>query len=470
MIGGMKKTTSRLAIATAAGLFAGGLALTPAQAADLGGDCCADLEERVAELEATTVRKGNRKVSVKVSGQVNYLLLVWDDGEDTDAYIVDNNESSSRFRFTGAAKFKPGWSAGFIMEVEFDGANGNNVSQISDGAPNENRDLTLDGRKVAWYLKSDRLGEIWMGRYSPATDDIQLLNIAGVPGTSAGQFNYGGFFLRVPQGTGGCAGTGCLLSTTLGQLTPSDDTRRGELIRYNTPSLAGFVFSVSWGEDDFFDVAVRYKKEWNSIRVVGGIGYHTDTDETADGQIVAPDAVPVASGGLLAARVTNTDIERYAGSLSIMHTPTGVYGYYGFTYQEFDDNSALINTASDLTTGDREHHYFQLGVKRRWLAKNLGATTIYGEYGWFEGALENTNAPSFSQTFVGAGEAFFANTETDFYGGGIVQDIDKAAMQLWVHFVYYEPEADIVNAATLATASVPFEEFWFLSFGGKIKF
>jgi hypothetical protein len=30
-----------------------------AKAADLGGSC-ADLEERVAELEATTARKGNR--------------------------------------------------------------------------------------------------------------------------------------------------------------------------------------------------------------------------------------------------------------------------------------------------------------------------------------------------------------------------------------------------------------------------
>jgi len=33
----------------------------PAKAADLGGDCCADLEDRVAELEATTVRKGNKR-------------------------------------------------------------------------------------------------------------------------------------------------------------------------------------------------------------------------------------------------------------------------------------------------------------------------------------------------------------------------------------------------------------------------
>ena len=41
----------------------------PAKAADLGGDCCSDLEDRVAELEATTARKGNKKVSVTLYGQ-----------------------------------------------------------------------------------------------------------------------------------------------------------------------------------------------------------------------------------------------------------------------------------------------------------------------------------------------------------------------------------------------------------------
>jgi hypothetical protein len=47
------------------------------RAADLGGDCCADLEDRVAELEATTVRKGNKKVSVTLYGQVNRAALFW---------------------------------------------------------------------------------------------------------------------------------------------------------------------------------------------------------------------------------------------------------------------------------------------------------------------------------------------------------------------------------------------------------
>ena len=54
----------------------------PVEAADLGGDCCADLEERVAELEATTVRKGNKKVKVELYGRVNRVINFWNDGAE----------------------------------------------------------------------------------------------------------------------------------------------------------------------------------------------------------------------------------------------------------------------------------------------------------------------------------------------------------------------------------------------------
>ena len=63
MFGGLRKSTSVFALAAVAGLAMGSMS---AQAADFGGDCCADLEERVAELEATTARKGNRKVSLTI--------------------------------------------------------------------------------------------------------------------------------------------------------------------------------------------------------------------------------------------------------------------------------------------------------------------------------------------------------------------------------------------------------------------
>ena len=67
---------SRFALVAAAGMLLG--AAMPAKAADLGGGCCGDLEERVAELEATVARKGNRVVSLQVYGDVTMGLLVFD--------------------------------------------------------------------------------------------------------------------------------------------------------------------------------------------------------------------------------------------------------------------------------------------------------------------------------------------------------------------------------------------------------
>jgi hypothetical protein len=68
MFGGVGKA-GWATILAASGLMLG--SSIPAQAADLGGDCCADLEERIADLEATTARKGNGKVKLTVYGKVN---------------------------------------------------------------------------------------------------------------------------------------------------------------------------------------------------------------------------------------------------------------------------------------------------------------------------------------------------------------------------------------------------------------
>ncbi|MFA5952918.1 MAG: porin, partial [Hyphomicrobium sp.] len=87
----------------------------PAAAADLGGNCCADLEERIAELEATTARKGNRKVSLTISGWVNEAVFFWDDGVERNTYVGTNELEQSRFRVTGDAKIVDGWSAGYVL-------------------------------------------------------------------------------------------------------------------------------------------------------------------------------------------------------------------------------------------------------------------------------------------------------------------------------------------------------------------
>jgi hypothetical protein len=104
-----------------AATFAAGTAGFPlgANAADLGGDCCADLEERIAELESTTARKGNRKVSLTVAGQVSKAILAWDDGFEDNVYVVGNKNDQTNLSFTGEAEIAKGWKAGYELTIRF---------------------------------------------------------------------------------------------------------------------------------------------------------------------------------------------------------------------------------------------------------------------------------------------------------------------------------------------------------------
>src|SRR3954464_12282704 len=113
----MKKLS--LGALVAAGLLMGGLTAGSASAADLGGNCCADLEERIAELEATTARKGNRKVSLTVSGWVAEQVMWWDDGFEQNVYVGGIGRTlATHVKFTGQATISPGWTAGYVMQLE----------------------------------------------------------------------------------------------------------------------------------------------------------------------------------------------------------------------------------------------------------------------------------------------------------------------------------------------------------------
>jgi hypothetical protein len=141
----------------------------PAKAADLGGDCCADLEERVAELEATTARKGNKKVSVQLYGKVNRAVLFWDDGAEQNTYVVDNHYESSRFGLIGSAKIGSDWSAGYRLEIENLIARSTALNQFDDDAATG---PALNVRWSSMYLNHKRWGELRWGLTATPKYDI----------------------------------------------------------------------------------------------------------------------------------------------------------------------------------------------------------------------------------------------------------------------------------------------------------
>ncbi len=168
MFGGLTKTSSRIAIAAALGVTFGGYAMsTPAKAADLGGDCCADLEERVAELEATTVRKGNKKVSLTISGWVTKSANWWDDGTESNFYVGDKGTTlSSHFQLSGSATIAPGWSGGYTMSVEAPGtAFGFASNQFVPG--DDDGVQAIDTLLSYMWVKSDKYGTLNWGVLEP---------------------------------------------------------------------------------------------------------------------------------------------------------------------------------------------------------------------------------------------------------------------------------------------------------------
>ena len=189
------------------GVFSGS---RTAGAADLGGDCCADLEERVAELEATTVRKGNKKVSVSLSGWVIKSANWWDDGSEQNVYIGDKDLGlSSHFTISGSAQISPGWSAGYTMYIEAPGGVfGFATNQFQDNAGVVTGIGGLNTFLSYMWIKSDHWGTVNWGQSSQATDSLALLpDLSGTVIESNAIFMEGaGFLLRPKGGPKGAAG------------------------------------------------------------------------------------------------------------------------------------------------------------------------------------------------------------------------------------------------------------------------
>src|SRR5689334_8509961 len=286
----------------AMGLFAGGVAMPSAKAADLGGDCCADLEERVAELEATTARKGNRKMSLTITGQVDRVVTWYSDGKTSQTYYgLDNTNSSSRFIFNGSAKVTPKVSMGFEIMIEIEaGGTSSKVSQfdedgkltafipnvnsagppvVNTGIPSFNAHNTDayagDARHMAWWIEHADLGRMTVGRWESAgvLGTIDLTGHLFLPASASFILLNGGFFIRGPGGQ-----VYVPQWSAIGD-PASNNPGRTELVRYDSPSWNGFIYSASIAEaGDYWGTMIRYANEFNGFRVAGTVGYERVTD------------------------------------------------------------------------------------------------------------------------------------------------------------------------------------------------
>jgi len=446
-------------------------------AADLGGNCCADLEERVAELEATTVRKGNRKVSLAITGYVAEQLMWYDNGVADDLYVTGIGSTlNTNFKLTGSANINSDVTAGYVIQVEVgtsdpltagnsafgdDGPSAYHITNTNGGLSSPSVDVLYS----YWFMQSKRLGKVTVGQLPQASEHAAVLvdgsgsfvaaNWVPLNGTAI-NLASGNSELTLPNGAGLALGALQWCSSTSLPIAGDCNAIPINGVRYDSPTFAGFSVSATWGEDDFWDVAGRFAGEFNGIKLAASIAYSQNRDETnltGFNTVLGLSPLQSRDSGYL-------QIGAY-----IEHVPTGLflYGAYGKEYNKNVYNNMPAAKGCDPTgTGaistwgepDGNTWYIKAGLRRKWMP--LGHTVLYGDYS----ERNDTFAANLAAYNV-------TDSKVTQYGLGIVQEIDAAAMSLWVNWNHSDPEA---HTASGANAFGKLEDIDVVTAGALISF
>lgn len=447
----MRKST--LGAVVAAGLMAGGLS-TSASAADFGGNCCADLEERIAELEATTVRKGNRKVSLTISGFVAQQIMYWDDGFESNTYITDTGSVSigTHVAFTGQATIAPGWTAGYVLKVELMNNDSLGVSQNNDDGGNV---FAGAGNSVGiessyWFIKSDQLGRLSVGQQSSAADNQAILPDGSGSLVQANYVLYDVLSFGLRNSGGGFIGAfrwaDLAACRTNGPGVNADcDGYPGNHVRWDSPTFAGFSVSASWGEDDNWAVSGRYAGELGGFKLAAAAAYNVNNDYGPPGPGADQEAAALQVGAY------------------IQHIASGLFVYGAWSEDYIEENFTAGTPEGDMW-------YVKAGIRQRWAS--LGHTVLFGFYGESDDKMTSseTAAPN---DFYAIG---VSSSELEQYGLGVVQEVDAAAMSFWLVWKHFEADVTCGGAGNacvangLAVGNNTLEELDIIKAGALINF
>jgi hypothetical protein len=339
---------------------------------------------------------GGGRGDLSVYGQLNDGWLKVDNGNPTEdnSYFATNAASpnilGARINYDLTADLAIG---GYLAGT----AAWHNSSLQNDftdaGCDSRNLDRNLCLYDASVYLKSATYGKISVGVGETASDGIGSINLAGITYVTNND-------PAVKVGEHEVWGTGWQFADVAPDVT---GVTRGNRVRYDSPTIAGFAVSGSWGEPNytgapadadgrFWDAALRYAGEFGGIRVAGGVGFQNYDRQGHD----------LSQGNLTA-------------GMSIQHIPTGLY---------YSGSVTGINRDAPFKPGPGETdtasaYYLQAGISRNFFG--IGNTTAYGEY-------------SRTSSGANAGAYFVDKSSTNNWGVGIVQNIDAAATSLYLTY------------------------------------
>lgn len=277
------------------------------------------------------VTSGEERVKLTVSGHVSRAVNVVDDGKDTEAYFIDNDNSESCVNFVGTAKIDDDLTLGTRIELT--------IAPNKAGSVDQNTQETGDVFEQRWTeisLASKRFGKLSLGKgftasYGIASSDLSETNVIA---TSTIVDLAGGMLFRQKSDD---SLTDLRINYAFSDF---NGLSRKNRLRYDSPKFYGAHLAVSAISDQRYDAGLYW----------GGKGYGFKS---------------AGAAGVADPNKDDSDLQ-YAGSFSILHEDTGLNLSLSAGKKERDSQSDPTNVF----------------IKAGWLAKlfSVGSTAFSIDY------------------------------------------------------------------------------------------
>jgi len=350
----------------------------------------ADTADYEAHKEPRVISSGIDKVKLSISGQINRAFLATDDGEESDYFFVDNDNSSTRFRFIGDGQVSEDLSVTAALELDAKSNSSSNVSQID-----EQSGSSVGIRRAEVLVSSNKFGTGYLGRGWTASDSTAEIDLSGtdVVNYSGVADMAGGMRFRKDDGT-------LTAFTVFSMFDNLDGLGRNDRFRYDTPEFAGFVGSVSaTTEQNQWDAAVTYAAEIGDFDLAGKVAYWKKGDQVArnsDGTPANPFfADPARKDGV-------------SGSVSVLH-----------------DIGVNVTLAGGRANSERSRR----DDPQYWYAKLGYIAQIWG--------IGNTNL---SIDYWNGNDYVENGSTSESVGIAVVQELEQYGTDLYASYRHYNPE------------------------------
>ena len=240
-------------------------------------------------------------------------MNIVDDGKDTEAYYVDNDNAESRVNFAGTANVTDDLTLGSMIELTIAPNKASDVNQEDEEVGD-----VFEQRITEATLDSKRFGKLSLGKgfsaaYGSASRDLsrtEVISYVTVADTA------GGMLFRQKDDD-------ALTNLPINVAFQSyDGLSRVNRVRYDTPTYHGFHLSAAAVSDQRYDAALWWGGQGYGFKAIGAMGLaDPNRDDT----------------GL-----------QYDGSFSLLHEDTGLNLTLSTGLQERDNQSDAGNLYGKL--------------------------------------------------------------------------------------------------------------------------